>query len=582
MKLLQKSKKSSRPVHFAKLFFLSYLKNTVTLTVIIALILLVIIDQLMLASKKQNILASSESTNTKISKRISSYISLAETLCRDKQLLSLTKDLEGKTVTEQLYISYEISELLETLSFSSPEISHISVITSAVHYSGFPSIIPLERIHDLSISECLRKNYTVFFDKYAMSSSTSFSNADNDKISIITPIILDDNDNSAYLSIAIPKFFFYTEFLRNDSCSAYMINSDDIILSAPDLTLVNNNFEKAFNINIRNKSKQQAHAYINNAHYVIVSSVNEYGLRTVFVTPLSQIRTWAPLLIIIAISIFILILLFALLFSRSFSKQITYPMQILNESISMGSPILKQKTNIVEINEIYDKYNQLLQNNKNLLSAIKLQQQKQTNAEMRALVAQINPHFLYNTLSVISWKAFNNNCMDICTSISKLGKLLQANYRFKSLSCRLRDELIGINMYLDLQKECFNNSFDYSIEIPDECLDLELPRFILQPIVENAVIHGFSQTANRGLLVLNAHISENLIINISDNGSGIDKDILEKLNSGNFFSERYGLANVNERIKLHCGEIYGLSFSSHSGRGTTVTITLPVTDFKED
>ena len=205
-----------------------------------------------------------------------------------------------------------------------------------------------------------------------------------------------------------------------------------------------------------------------------------------------------------------------------------------------------------------------------------MQQRKVVDAEIRALISQINPHFLYNTLNAISWKALDTNRPDICSILAKLGKLYQLNYKFKSTFCTLRDEITVISLYMDLQKECFNNSFNYSIDIDESHMELIVPKFILQPIIENAIIHGFSQSLKDGHISVSVAVHDCLEIIIKNNGMSIELDTLEKLNSGNYFSEKYGIKNIIERIKLSCGEEYGVNFASHTSSGTTVTITLPI------
>lgn len=262
-------------------------------------------------------------------------------------------------------------------------------------------------------------------------------------------------------------------------------------------------------------------------------------------------------------------------FSNIFAEIIASPLNNLSKSMKTASTVECENVPSAEILDLYNDYNELIHNQHKLLSEINTQQQKTLEAEMRALISQINPHFLYNTLNVVSWKALDANCPDICTIISKLGKLCQLNYKFKSTHCTLQDEIVSISLYMDLQKDCFNNSFDYTIDVSDEASALTVPKFILQPIVENSIIHGFAKKSINGRITVTATVDSDLVIVIKDNGAGMDKDVLRKLNSGNYFSEKYGIRNIDERIKLSCGEEYGLTFSSHQMSGTTVTFTLP-------
>ena len=194
------------------------------------------------------------------------------------------------------------------------------------------------------------------------------------------------------------------------------------------------------------------------------------------------------------------------------------------------------------------------------------------------LLAQISPHFLYNTLNSIAWKAVNANQPEICSVVSKLAKIFKISYNFTSEFTTLSQELDHIQLYMELQKECFSNRFDYEISIPEEISAFKMPRFVLQPLVENAIIHGFSQIDHeqKGHIEIIGQADENLTITVQDNGCGIDKSILDKLNSDNYFSEKYGIHNINQRIKLLCGSEYGITFKSNGYNKTIADITLPI------
>jgi len=133
-----------------------------------------------------------------------------------------------------------------------------------------------------------------------------------------------------------------------------------------------------------------------------------------------------------------------------------------------------------------------------------------------------------------------------------------------------------IELYMTLQQECFNSEFIYDIDIEDDILNLYIPRFILQPIIENSVMHGFGGLKSKALITVSAYKDDKLHITISDNGKGIDFEIMNKLNSTGYTSERYGIANIKERISLICGKEYGIEFSVNEPSGTIVKYTLPI------
>ena len=226
-------------------------------------------------------------------------------------------------------------------------------------------------------------------------------------------------------------------------------------------------------------------------------------------------------------------------------------------------------------NNMIDRINQLIEDEKKHMHLRK-------QAELKMLQAQINPHFLYNTLDSISWQAIRNNVPSVGKLLNKLARLYQQSL-YKGLDVQpLRKEIEQIELYMSLQQECFNSEFIYDIDINDDVLELYIPRFILQPIIENSVIHGFGGTKTRGIITITAKVEENLTISISDNGKGIDFEIMNKINTNGYKSERYGILNIKERISLICGDSYGLSFSNNDSIGTTATYTLPVcTDYND-
>jgi two-component system sensor histidine kinase YesM len=131
---------------------------------------------------------------------------------------------------------------------------------------------------------------------------------------------------------------------------------------------------------------------------------------------------------------------------------------------------------------------------------------------------------------------------------------------------------------MDLQKECFENRFKYSIRADENLGGLYVPKFILQPIIENSILHGFSQIRHEGEIEIHVTKGDGIInIRIHDNGIGIRKDMLNMLNSGAYSLGKYGLRNVGERIRLLCGDdsSYGVKYESNTRSRVAVTITLP-------
>ena len=218
----------------------------------------------------------------------------------------------------------------------------------------------------------------------------------------------------------------------------------------------------------------------------------------------------------------------------------------------------------------------------------KNQQQKM---EFKMLASQINPHFLYNTLETIRMKAVTAGNRDVANAILLLGKSM--HYVLENTgtaSTSLKKELDYISTYLAIQKLRFNDRVNYTLTVPDD-MDLseyQILPLLLQPLVENAILHGLADTETDGQIVIAVSKKEDdlLLIEISDNGRGMDEEELETLEKGlqvqKTSSANIGIYNINRRIKLFYGSAYGMEIKSQPDKGTHITLTLPLLNITED
>jgi sensor histidine kinase YesM len=195
--------------------------------------------------------------------------------------------------------------------------------------------------------------------------------------------------------------------------------------------------------------------------------------------------------------------------------------------------------------------------------------------EFQALLAQINPHFLYNTLGSIKWLAHKKKQGKIEDMITALIELLRFSVNGKEFSL-LKEELRYIDNYLNLQKHRFEDRFRVLYEVDDAVLDLRIPRFVLQPLVENALYHGVQLSRSDGLIRIRAFRSNagKLILEVEDNGEGFKEEDI--LNADPPAGSRIGIKNVRERLRLHFGERGEIKFITSEGMGTTARIELPI------
>lgn len=198
--------------------------------------------------------------------------------------------------------------------------------------------------------------------------------------------------------------------------------------------------------------------------------------------------------------------------------------------------------------------------------------------QFKALQAQINPHFMYNTLESINWLAKSNNQPAISSMVESLGFLLRSSISMKKSLIPLREELEVISHYITIQKFRFEERLDFQMDIPDPLHEYCIPKLTLQPLIENAIHYALEPKIDPCRIRLTAVLdTERLILKVEDNGMGMNAELLAQVRSGEVRSRGtgIGLKNIEERIVLAFGESYGISIDSELGRGTAVYVRLP-------
>ena len=224
---------------------------------------------------------------------------------------------------------------------------------------------------------------------------------------------------------------------------------------------------------------------------------------------------------------------------------------------------------------------------KGLMQDIVNEHEEKRKSEFDSLQAQINPHFLYNTLDIIVWQIENEKQSEAVHTVTALARFFRLSLGKGKNIVTVKDEIDHVKNYLMIQHMRFKNKFDYEFDIAEDVLELPSLKLMLQPLVENAIYHGMEFMDGDGMIMVKAWREEDeLYLSVADNGLGMTEDKVEtiltgKSASGNGRGSGIGVKNVNERIKLYFGEAYGLTIDSEPDEGTTVIIHLPAKDEKE-
>lgn len=290
----------------------------------------------------------------------------------------------------------------------------------------------------------------------------------------------------------------------------------------------------------------------------------------------------------IAFVIFLIIFIVAII-NAYISFRLTNPIRELEKSVKKLEGNLDADIYMggsYEIQHLSNSVQDMRNKIKRLMEDIVREHEEKRKSELNSLQAQINPHFLYNTLDIIVWQIENGKQSDAVHIVTALARFFRLSLAKGENIVTVGAEIEHVKNYLAIQHTRFKNKFDYEFAVEDRVLGLSSLKLTLQPLVENAVYHGCEFMDGDGLIIIEAwEEGDALYISVSDNGLGMTEEKVEMVLSGNASSGKgngsgIGVKNVNERIKLYFGEEYGLKIKSEPDEGTVITIHLPVIPYK--
>ncbi len=232
-----------------------------------------------------------------------------------------------------------------------------------------------------------------------------------------------------------------------------------------------------------------------------------------------------------------------------------------------------------EMGRLMETFNYMVFKIDMLIKEVYQEKLAQKNAELEALQSQINPHFLYNTLDTINWMLLEKKEYEISGIVVSLGEMMKYAISRSSRTVALREEIRHVSNYLLIQKERMEDKLEYEIDIPHQYESVQVPRLILQPLVENAIIHGIETGGKVSIRVYEREEDGGCWLEVSDNGAGMDEEQLKRLRDGTtemrMDHRSIGVENVNKRIRLYYGEEFGLTIESRLGEGTVIRFCIP-------
>jgi two-component system sensor histidine kinase YesM len=315
----------------------------------------------------------------------------------------------------------------------------------------------------------------------------------------------------------------------------------------------------------------------------------------VYVIPMSEMRRTTLTLVGVNASVLLFSLFFSFLFiglfSRYFWRRVTILRTEIQRIVQQDFEIIPQIGGHDEFSEIHDALFETVGKIKHLINEVYVQrlrseqtQSRQKDIQFKMLSSQINPHFLYNSLETIRMMAITRKQPDIAHAVKTLAKIFKHNLEVSNKPVSVVNELESVKNYLDMQGIRFGDRVSHEFLLLGNLDKVLILPLLIQPIVENSFIHGLEPQSGRGFIYLTLSIERGaLCVRIRDNGVGIEAGRLEEIRRSLASSEysqgtSIGIVNVNQRIKLHYGEDWGISLESRPGSGSTVTIRLPVVE----
>lgn len=372
-----------------------------------------------------------------------------------------------------------------------------------------------------------------------------------------------------------------------------IISKEEDIVTIYDSDFHNNNGEfneQSLNRIINEQSGHFVEKVNGNKEFIVFNTLSNVGWKIIGRVDLKDLMGSAYTIRGITIVVVLLCIISTAILYLFISERLTRPIRNLKEKMKQAEKgnfidVEARCDNKDEIGDLYGSFNKMIKNIIQLIEDNKKEQQALQKAELKALQAQINPHFLYNTLDAIVWMTETNNNDKVVEITKAFSSFFRIALSKGNEWITVAEEIEHNRSYLIIQGMRYSDILTYQIHVDDSILNYRILKLILQPLVENALYHGIKNKRTPGLIRVSAkRIDGNkLCLDVIDNGNGMTKERLREViayvnddSLSSKKSEGYGLRNVNQRIKLYYGRHYGLTIKSEYKKGTHVSVIIPL------
>ncbi len=428
----------------------------------------------------------------------------------------------------------------------------------------------------------------------------SYARYENNNLISITKEIEDFNSDESY-GLSIISIHennlreIMSNYKRHYDDNVFIINKEGQILSHTNAVEIGKNILEQSNLSAFFQNNMGYMVTYLNGEKTIITYVNIDKTNWKLVETISYGYVFSEIrkVKIIMIGIIFMMFFIFIMITYVFSKNISEPIQ--NLSHEMGkikdenlSALIKED-GPEEVVLLMRTYNKMIVRIKKLLVRVKEEEQQKEAMKFKALQAQINPHFIFNTLNNIKFMAYMCEANEVGQMISALGNIMEGSIGRGEDAITLDGEIKYVKDYIYLQKIRYNERVKVQYDIPQDLFRCKIIRFSIQPIVENAIYHGLESKKGNGLIQIQARSEGNtLIIVIQDNGVGMKEERLKemraKLKATDYdkINKSIGIKNIHDRIRINYGDEYGLTLYSKEYEGTMVELRLPIEEDRED
>ena len=476
---------------------------------------------------------------------------------------------EQKAITNELYVAKIVFDEIDSIAFIAADnklfVSDNTILTNTENILESEHLAKLKKTSGKSIwFPCETRDFLVY----------------DSTVPVLTlgkkVLQINTGETLGYIFVNV-DISEIRKILTNQLINYRLVDNNSVLISS---ALSSEYLEEAdVNELLSQSAKNQIEKYHGRKYYISNYVISDYGWQLMGITDLNEFNVEAKKIIYLIAIIAAAAILLEMLLSNYLSRIITVPLQKLKsgaEEIAGGNMNLRLHFRSEdEIGQLGNSFNYMTEQVQELLVKVDYEARKKQEYEFALLNEQVKPHFLYNSLDIITKLSEMNRNQEARRAIRRLADYYRNSLSDSKKIITIKQEIQIVEDYLELQRIRYKDLFTYEVQIEEEILQMRIPKLTLQPLIENAIYHGLKYKEGAGILRITGRKTEDgVMLSVSDNGAGMSQsdleDVLRNQPEGHF-----GVYSVNHRIKLFFGEQYGIVIHGELGEGTTVDVILP-------